>query len=97
MSDAVGPVSVLPRDGKQARPAVPSGLSDETRKLVDDEARRILDDCSGTASQVLADNRDKLDALAHALLEKESLEEEEAYAAARVEHAAAAVSSTAAA
>ena len=80
MSEAVGPVSVLPRDGQQAWPGDPSGPSDETRKLVDDEVRRILDDCSGTASQVLADNRDKLDALAQALLERETLEEEEAYA-----------------
>ncbi len=96
MSEAVGPVSVLPRDGQQAWPADPSGPSDETRKLVDDEVRRILDDCSGTASQVLADNRDKLDALAQALLQRETLEEEEAYAIAGVEHAVGAVTGAAA-
>ena len=95
MSDTVGPVSVLPRDGQQAWPGDPSGPSEETRKLVDDEVRRILDDCSGAASQVLADNRDKLDALAQALLSRETLEEEEAYAIAGVEHAVAAVSSAA--
>ncbi len=92
MSDTVGPVSVLPRDGQQAWPGDSSGSSDETRKLVDDEVRNILDDCSDAASQVLADNREKLDALAHALLERETLEEEEAYAVAGVEHAVAAVS-----
>ena len=96
MSDTVGPVSVLPRDGQQTWPADPSGPSDETRKLVDDEVRRILDDCSGTASQVLADNRDKLDALAQALLQRETLEEEEAYAIAGVEHAVGAVTGAAA-
>ncbi len=95
MSEAVGPVSVLPRDGQQVWPADPSGPSDETRKLVDDEVRRILDDSSGTASNILADNRDKLDALAHALLERETLEEEEAYAVAGVERAGAAVSGAA--
>ncbi len=95
MSDTVGPVSVLPRDGEHAWPADPSGPSDDTRKLVDDEVRRILDDCSGTASQVLADNRDKLDALAQALLQRETLEEEEAYAIAGVEHAIGAVSGVA--
>ena len=84
MSEAVGPVSVLPRDGQQSFSFDASAPADETRKLVDDEVRRILDDCSATASRVLADNRDKLDALAHALLEKESLDEDEAYRAAGV-------------
>jgi cell division protease FtsH len=37
---------------------------------------------------LLEDNRDKLDALAHALLEHETLDEEDAYAAAGVERAA---------
>ena len=95
MSEAVGPVSVLPRNGQQTWPGDPSGPSDETRKLVDDEVRRILDDCSATAGQVLADHRDKLDDLAHALLQRETLEEEEAYAIAGVEHAVAAASGAA--
>ncbi len=86
MSEAVGPVSVLPRDGQQSFSFDASAPSDETRKLVDDEVRRILDDCSGSASKVLADNRDRLDALAHALLERETLDEEEAYAIAGVAH-----------
>jgi cell division protease FtsH len=92
MSEAVGPVSVLPRDGQQSFSFDASAPSDETRKLVDDEVRRILDDCSATASKVLADNRDKLDALAHELLEKESLDEEDAYRAAGMAEATAAIS-----
>jgi cell division protease FtsH len=86
MSDTIGPVSVLPRDGQQTLGLDPSAPSDETRKLVDDEVRRILDDCSAKAGKVLADNRDKLDALAHALLERETLDEQEAYAIAGVAH-----------
>ena len=85
MSEAVGPVSVLPRDG-EAVPFGADGPSDETRKLLDEEVRRIVEECYGTAQSLLRDNRDKLDSLAHALLQKETLEEEEAYAAAGVDH-----------
>ena len=84
MSDTVGPVSVLPRDGQSPWPLDGSSPSDETRKLVDDEVRRIIEDCYRTASGLLADNRGRLDALAHALLERETLDEEEAYAIAGV-------------
>jgi cell division protease FtsH len=84
MSEAVGPVSVLPRDGQQVWPSDPSGPSDETRKLVDDEVRRIVEECYRTATALLRDNRDTLDRLAHTLLENETLGEEEAYAAAGV-------------
>jgi len=85
MSESVGPVSVLPRDGQQAWPGDPSGPSDETRRLVDDEVRRIVEDCYSTAVGLLRDNRDKLDDLTHTLLANESLGEQEAYAAAGLE------------
>ena len=84
MSESVGPVSVLPRD-TQASVLDPSAPSDETRKLVDDEVRRIVEECYEQALATLRKNRDKLDSLAHTLLEKENLDEEEAYAAAGVE------------
>ncbi len=84
MSATIGPVSVLPRDGQPAWPLDGSAVSDETRKLVDDEVRRIVDDCYGIASELLGANRDRLDALAHALLEHETLDEDEAYAVAGV-------------
>jgi cell division protease FtsH len=86
MSEAVGQVSVLPRDG-QSSPFDASGPSQETRKLVDDEVRRIVDECYEEAQALLHDNRGRLDRLAHALLERESLDEEQAYAAAGVAHA----------
>ena len=76
---------MLPRDG-EAVPFGADGPSDETRKLLDEEVRRIVEECYGTAQSLLRDNRDKLDSLAHALLQKETLEEEEAYAAAGVDH-----------
>jgi len=87
MSSAVGPVAVIPRDG--SGPLLPgvAEVSPETQKLVDDEVRRIVDELHTQVVELLTDNRDKLDALAHALLEHETLDEEDAYAAAGVERA----------
>jgi len=99
MSAAVGPVTVLPRD--DAAPWAggdgAAAPSDETRELVDSEARRIIDECYRRALDLLGENRDRLDRLAHTLLEKETLEEDEAYAAAGVDHELAAVRRDAAA
>jgi cell division protease FtsH len=84
MSPAVGPVAVLPRDGRG--PLLPgvAEVSPETQRLVDDEVRRIVDEAHGEAVQLLRENRDKLDSLANALLEHETLDEDDAYAAAGV-------------
>ncbi|BDZ44518.1 ATP-dependent zinc metalloprotease FtsH [Naasia aerilata] len=83
MSPAVGPVSVLPASG-QEQPFAVDGVSPATRQLVDDEVRRILDDCYRDALRTLSENRERLDRLARALLERETLGEDEAYAAAGV-------------
>ncbi|HEX6491651.1 MAG TPA: ATP-dependent zinc metalloprotease FtsH [Gaiellaceae bacterium] len=86
MSDAVGPVAVLPQDGQG--PFLPgvSATSEETQKLVDREVRRLVDDSYDTVLALLKENRDKLDSLARALTEHETLDEQQAYAAAGVEH-----------
>ena len=42
--------------------------------------RRIVEECHREADRLLAANRDKLDALAHALLASESLDEAEIHA-----------------
>jgi cell division protease FtsH len=83
MSEAVGLVSVLPRPGDQSPlfPGVDSA-SESTRELVDVEVRRIVDECYVRALAGLRENRERLDSLAHALLENETLDEREAYAAA---------------
>jgi cell division protease FtsH len=81
MSSAVGPVSVLPRPG-QEQPFGQDGVSPATRDLVDGEVRRLIEACSTEAVATLRDNRDRLDRLAHTLLERETLGEDEAYAAA---------------
>ena len=50
--------------------------------------RRIVDEEMEATAQLLADNRDKLDSLAEALLERETLDEADAYAAAGIERGA---------
>jgi cell division protease FtsH len=88
MSDAIGPVAVIPRDG--SGPFLPgvAEVSQETQKLVDDEVRRIVEKSHRAVVELLTQNRAKLDALARALLEHETLDEDDAYAAAGVERSA---------
>ncbi|MGH3059083.1 MAG: ATP-dependent zinc metalloprotease FtsH [Gaiellaceae bacterium] len=84
MSEAVGPISVIPRDG--SRPFLPgvAEASPETHKLLDDEVRRIVGEAHDEVLTLLTENRARLDALASALLEHETLDEDDAYAAAGV-------------
>jgi cell division protease FtsH len=73
MSPRVGALNYAD-DGSQAmafggqRP-----YSEATAQLVDSEVRRISDECLASAMELLRDNRDKLDALARALLEHDTL------------------------
>src|SRR5215210_4515496 len=92
MSSAVGPVAVLPRDG--AGPLLPgvAEVSPETQRLVDVEVRRIVDEAHQQVVALLQDNRHRLDSLANALLEHETLDEDDAYAAAGVDRTATATS-----
>jgi cell division protease FtsH len=84
MSDAIGPIAVLPSDG--AGPFLPgvSETSEDTERLIDQEVRRLVDDAHGEVTEVLGEHRDQLDTLSHALLEAETLDAEDAYAAAGV-------------
>ena len=82
MSEAIGPVTVLP--GPNDEPTLfpglgGGGISPRTQQLLDDEVRRIVDECYDDALRILGENRDKLAALAEALLEHETLDEADAY------------------
>jgi cell division protease FtsH len=89
MSEAVGPISVIPRDG--TGPLLPgtSEVSEETQRLIDEEVRRLVERCDEDVRRVLSANRDKLDTLVRALMERETLDEEEAYSVAGVARPAA--------
>jgi cell division protease FtsH len=80
MSERIGPVSVLPREGDPRMMGVSDGLLD----AVDDEVRRIIDECYAEAARQLHDNRDKLDAIVEQLLLHETLDEPDVYAAAGI-------------
>ena len=84
MSDALGPISVIPRDGSGPFLPAAAEVAQETRKLVDDEVRRIVGEAHDEVVTLLTENRARLDALASALLERETLDEDDAYAAAGV-------------
>jgi cell division protease FtsH len=85
MSKAIGTVSVIPTDGQG--PLLPgvSGVSEETQRLIDEEVRRIVDAAHGEVVTLLRENRGKLDSLANALLEHETLDGLDAYNAAGIE------------
>ena len=86
MSDSVGLMSVLPGPGEEGLlfPGAAGAPSERTRELVDEEARRMLDGCYEEALGRLRAHRAQLDALAAALLERETLDELDAYRAAGV-------------
>ncbi|MFV5997554.1 ATP-dependent zinc metalloprotease FtsH [Streptomyces sp. NPDC056231] len=81
MSSKVGRLTAIPGDVQQAY-----GLSaaPATLDAVDDEMRRIVDECYIEAQRLLREHREKLDALASALLQSETLDEEAAYRAAGI-------------
>jgi cell division protease FtsH len=87
MSAAIGPVAVIQRDG--IGPLLPGAaeVSPDTQRLVDSEVRRIVDESHQQVVALLQQNRNKLDSLASALLEHETLDEDDAYAAAGVQRA----------
>ena len=84
MSEKVGFLAVAPRDGQS--PLLPGAepVSEATKELIDGEVRRIVEDELEHVRQLLTDNRERLDALAEALLERETLDELDAYAVAGI-------------
>jgi len=80
MSGAIGTVAVIPSDG--SGPLLPgvSQTSEETQRIVDAEVRRLVDGLYAEVTTLLTERRDLLDALAAALLARETLDEDEVYA-----------------
>jgi cell division protease FtsH len=80
MSERVGKVSVLPTEGDPRM----AGISDGTLDSVDEEVRRITEECYGEARKLLSLNRAKLDRVVEELLKHETLDEADVYAAAGI-------------
>jgi cell division protease FtsH len=76
MSPRLGPLNLTqPGDGAPAQ-----HFSEETARLLDEEVRRIVEECHREAVRLLTENRDRLDRLAEAVLKKDTLDQDEIYA-----------------
>ncbi|HEX7525130.1 MAG TPA: AAA family ATPase, partial [Gaiellaceae bacterium] len=82
MSPAIGIVAVLPMDGRGPLLPGTAETSDETQRLMDEEVRRLVAAAHEKVVALLKENRSRLDSLAQALLEHETLDQPDAYAAA---------------
>jgi len=80
MSDALGMVQLAPRQNAWVgMPGLGASkpYSDETARLIDAEVSRIINECHEEAQQLLRERRRELDALVAALMQRESLDEQE--------------------
>ncbi len=82
MSRVIGPIAVIPQDGMG--PLLPgvAETSESTQRLVDEEVRRIVESAYAEVGVLLRGHRPNLDSLVAGLLEQETLDEADAYAAA---------------
>jgi cell division protease FtsH len=85
MSDVIGAVAVT--DGRQDGALLPGSepASTATQQLVDEEVRRIVEGAEQEVIELLRRERERLDALARALLDRETLDQAEAYEVAGVD------------
>ena len=84
MSEAIGPIAVIPSDAMGMLLPGVSETSESTQQLIDDEVRRIVDEGHRHVTELLTSHRDQLESLTRALLEAETLDAVDAYAAAAI-------------
>jgi len=80
MSERIGPLAVgdkeqeifLGREFAQRRE-----ISERTAEMVDDEVKRLVDEAYARAMQIVNENRELLDRIAVALLERETIDRED--------------------
>ncbi|MHB8694086.1 MAG: ATP-dependent zinc metalloprotease FtsH [Solirubrobacteraceae bacterium] len=89
MSRAIGPIAVLPMEGAGFLMPGVSETSEATARLIDEEVRRIVESAHREVLELLQRNRGHLEDLVAALLERETLDEADAYAAAGLTRASA--------
>ena len=79
MSDVIGPIAVA--DGRSDGMLLPgqSSTSEATQRLVDEEVRRIVEEAEHDTVLLIERERPRLEALTRALLDKETLDQAEAY------------------
>src|SRR5262249_33261666 len=82
MSEKLGPVTLLPSEGQGPLLPGASETSPQTQRLIDQAGQALIEDCHAQVTQLLTDHGSQLDDLTHALLAAETLDAEDAYAAA---------------
>ena len=101
MSDKLGLVQLAPRQnpylGGSTGSAAERPFSEETARTIDAEVRRIIDECHAEALRLLRAHRVALDALAEALLARDTLDERQILDVTRLPRATAAPLAAAAA
>jgi cell division protease FtsH len=85
MSRAIGPIAVLPSEARGPMLPGASETSADTQRLIDQEVQRIVQESHEAVTTLLTEHREKLESLVAALLEEETLDQDAAYAAARVD------------
>jgi cell division protease FtsH len=82
MSPAVGPIAILPEEGRGPFLPGASETSEHTQRLLDDEVHRLVEDAHAEVTALISGHRQQLEGLARALLAGETLDAPAAYAAA---------------
>jgi len=72
MSEKIGPISLKVDDPMELQ-----FYGDDIENEVGKEIRRLIDEAYSRATEILNANRDKLELVANALLEKETISQEE--------------------
>ncbi|MCO3830183.1 ATP-dependent zinc metalloprotease FtsH [Pseudomonas aeruginosa] len=81
LSEKLGPLMYAEEEGEvflgRSAGSQHANVSGETAKMIDQEVRRIIDDCYGTAKRLLDENRDKLEMMADALMKYEPIDSDQ--------------------
>ena len=81
LSEKLGPMMYAEEEGEvflgRSMGSNQSNVSADTAKVIDQEVRSIIDGCYSTARRLLEENRDKLDAMAQALMKYETIDAEQ--------------------
>lgn len=81
LSEKLGPLMYAEEEGEvflgRSAGSQHANVSGETAKMIDQEVRRIIDDCYGTAKRLLDENRDKLEMMADVLMKYETIDSDQ--------------------
>jgi len=81
LSEKMGPLMYEEEEGEvflgRSAGGAGSHVSGDTKRQIDEEIRRIIDECYNTAEQLLKDNMAKLHTMAEALMEYETIDTEQ--------------------